>query len=233
MSGTRIDLWHLDLAELAAKAEKRWITCLTTEELAQAERYLRPATGTQFRVTRGVLRHILAEYIGATPASVPLVRLPMGKPAIDPSSRFPRISFNVSHSDQSALVALAHGREVGVDLETRKRELDVLGMAERFFAPEEAAELQTLSAAERQVAFLRLWTRKEALLKGQGRGLSQDWTDMKVGSIRESHVTLPGWDKTTYWQLHDLDLEGHYVGAMAASGTEPVNLLWHNAERLL
>ncbi len=229
---SRVDVWRLDLRQLADRCGSKLIGCLTAEEEAQAGRYLRAATGWQFRLTRGALRHILSEYVGAAPKDLPIVRLPMGKPVLPPENGWSKLSFNVSHTAEFAAVAVAVGREVGIDVETRNRTLDVLGMAERFFAPEEAEELNATAECGRLEAFLRFWSRKEALLKGQGRGLSQDWTDVRVGSLRQSPVTIPAADLSVLWQLHDLDFESHHVGAVAVAGTEPFQLRWRDAEQL-
>ena len=229
---TTIDLWGIDLAALETRQDVRFTECLQPDEHAQANRYLRVATGQQFRLTRGALRRILAIYLNCAPAQVPLCRKPMGKPALAPPCSRPALTFNVSHTDSYALVALCNGREIGVDVETRNRSLDVLGMAERFFAPEETAELRTVGEAEQLTAFLQLWTRKEALLKGQGRGLSQDWTDVRVGSLKCSPVTIPSADLAVLWQVLDLDLQTKHMGAVAIAGTEPFHVRWRATEEL-
>src|SRR5262245_51996112 len=75
----RVDVWPGDLRQLAERCEGQVTGCLTAEEEAQAGRYLRVSTGWQFRLTRGALRHILSQYVGAAPKDLPIIRLPMGK----------------------------------------------------------------------------------------------------------------------------------------------------------
>ncbi|HET6434243.1 MAG TPA: 4'-phosphopantetheinyl transferase superfamily protein [Xanthomonadaceae bacterium] len=79
---------------------------------------------------------------------------------------------NWSHSGDLLLVALARGGQVGVDVERERPRARAVALARRFFAPAEADWLQALPAAAREVAFVRLWCAKEALLKAHGHGLS-------------------------------------------------------------
>lgn len=228
-----MDVWRLDLRALAEQGEAPLTQCLSSEEAAQAGRFLRAATGWQFRVTRAALRHILAAYLQEAPHQVEIIRLPMGKPAVPPRNGKGCLSFNVSHTEEFAAIAVSSSREVGIDVETRNRKLDVLGMAERFFAPEEAEELAATAEPLRLEAFLRYWSRKEALLKAQGRGLSQDWTDVRVGSLKQSPVTIPAGGASAVWQIHDLEFETQHVGAVAVAGPEPFRLCWRDVQTLL
>lgn len=231
--GDAVDLWPLELENGCPIERASWSNCLAEEEEEQARRYLRPATGLQFRHTRAALRHILADYLRLPPREVPLIRLPMGKPALPPDQGLAPLTFNVSHTANHALIAISFRREVGVDVETRQRTLDCVGMAERFFAPEEAEELKTVDANRQLEAFLRFWTRKEALLKGQGRGLSQDWTDVAVGPLRHPFVTVASSDRQTLWQVHDLTLPTPHVAAVAVEGLLPFTLRWRSVADLL
>ena len=84
------------------------------------------------------------------------------------------INFNVSHSGNHGLIALAPEGRLGVDVEecTPHRNLDTL--IETVFTPDEQAELALIEGEERPRAFFRLWTVKEALVKAEGTGLSLD-----------------------------------------------------------
>jgi 4'-phosphopantetheinyl transferase len=229
---TSIDLWRVDLDGLGSRSQECLQSCLSDEETAQADRYLRAATGRQFRLTRGALRFVLAAYLDQPPSSISIGRKPMGKPALLLNHGHSELCFNVSHTESFAIIALCVGREVGVDVETPNRSLDALSLAERFFAPEEFVELRETNEPARLREFLRLWTRKEALLKGQGRGLSQDWTDVRVGSLKQNRVTIPSANLSVLWQVHDLELSTPYVGAVAIAGAGAFHLAWHNVAHL-
>ncbi len=129
-----------------------------------------------WRVTLGTvpadltLRRVLAVYLDEAPEEIELDRGDHGKPRLaeDP----PRLAFNLSHSGDLALVAVARNREVGVDVERVKPERDLVALAERALAPEAAAAVREAAEPERARLFYELWTRHEARLKCLGVGLA-------------------------------------------------------------
>jgi len=113
---------------------------------------------------------LLAAY---QPAAAKIVRGPHGKPHFVPPHD--TLGFSWSHSADTAVLAVGRGPsgfELGVDVEKRRPRGRALELARRFFAPDEAAMLETLDDAERLSIFLTLWTAKEAVLKAHGGGLS-------------------------------------------------------------
>jgi 4'-phosphopantetheinyl transferase len=82
------------------------------------------------------------------------------------------LHFNVSHSGGALALAVSRSQPLGIDLEHHRRPRRVTELAHRFFAPHEAQVLERLPEPERQIAFLGLWTRKEALVKAEGTGIS-------------------------------------------------------------
>ena len=83
-----------------------------------------------------------------------------------------RLHFNVSHSGGALALAVSRSQPLGVDLEHQRRPRRTLELAQRFFAPHEAQVLERMPEPERQLAFLRLWTYKEARVKAEGTGIS-------------------------------------------------------------
>ena len=116
------------------------------------------------------LRRVLAAYLGEAPEEIELAAGEHGKPrlAVEPE----RLAFNLSHSGRLALVAVARDREVGVDVERVKPERDLVAVAERALAPEEATAVREAAEPERARLFYELWTRHEARLKCLGVGLA-------------------------------------------------------------
>ena len=70
------------------------------------------------------------------------------------------------------LVALAHGRSLGVDLECMRANVPFETLAEHYFEPEDAWRVRTLPPAERSRTFYEVWTSTEARLKASGEGLA-------------------------------------------------------------
>jgi 4'-phosphopantetheinyl transferase len=131
---------------------------------------------------RGSLTAILAAYLGG-PAATELAADPSGKPRL--ASAPERLSFNISHSDDLALVAVAAGdTPVGIDVERLKPRRDLVRLAARWLPAEDAAAVaaapeteppvvdpEAASATDRERAFYAAWTRHEARVKCTGAGL--------------------------------------------------------------
>ncbi|MBV9167977.1 MAG: 4'-phosphopantetheinyl transferase superfamily protein, partial [Solirubrobacterales bacterium] len=130
---------------------------------------------------RGWLRRLLAGYLDAAPAELCFDQHPFGKPRLAAPARWLR--FNVSHTAGSAIFAVAHGREVGVDVELIRE--DVLAdRAERHFLSErEQAALAGLPYEPRLRAIFQCWTAKEAYLKASGLGLRVAMADLDVSLL--------------------------------------------------
>lgn len=117
---------------------------LSADERARAARFLRDEPRRRWQAGRGALRTVLGGYLGIAPAAVELRLGHRGKPALaDPDAS---LRFNLSHSDELALIALARGREVGIDVER---------------------------IGERPPSFYAEWARREALGKCFGGGLAE------------------------------------------------------------
>jgi 4'-phosphopantetheinyl transferase len=138
--------------------------------------YKDPLHGRRWATGRGLLREVLGAVLGVAPREVAFRYAPHGKPFV------PGMSFNLSHSGELALLALAHC-EVGADIERRKprRWQDI---ARRFYAPGEQERLFSVPEPEREAEFFRLWSCKEAFLKCTGEGLSR--------SLRSYEIELSG-----------------------------------------
>jgi 4'-phosphopantetheinyl transferase len=149
---------------------------------------------------------------------------PQGKPELANagSTVEQSLQFNLSHSQELGLCAITRGRRLGVDLEhVRAAALDGLEIAERFFTATETALVRSAPAETRAATFLRLWTRKEAYLKGHGKGLSMPLNEFEV-SLEMAQVRFPlqGDVFDPGWSVHEVHPGEGYVGALAVEGGE-------------
>jgi 4'-phosphopantetheinyl transferase len=108
---------------------------------------------------------------------------------------------------------------VGIDLERLRPIADTAEIARRYFCPEEAAEILSLPPDERDAAFFRCWTRKEAYIKAIGDGLScpLDSFQVSIEADAQPRIVHIAGDRTAaaIWTLHDLPLAPDYVAALA------------------
>jgi phosphopantetheinyl transferase len=145
---------------------------------------------------------------------------PGGKPVVVSVGE---LEFNLSHSHELAVYAFSMGRPVGVDVEYVRRELDCLGLARRFFPPQERVRLEAVRPELLTRAFLACWTRREALLKATGEGLrGLSHLHMPENSFEGpcSRLALTGRE----WSVASLALPPLYEGALAIEG-EGLNIV--------
>ena len=164
------DVWIVDLALSDARLA-RCAAVLSPGERARAGRFLRPADRARFTASHAALRLILARALGVGAESIAFSAGPAGKPELAGPTQG-RLAFNLSHSGACALVGLAQDAGIGVDVEAIRPLPDALRIARAQFAPDEAAALAALPPEAMEAAFFGLWTRKEAVVKALGAGLS-------------------------------------------------------------
>jgi 4'-phosphopantetheinyl transferase len=170
-------------------------------------------------MAQNALGRLLQAYSGAA-ATPPILRGEHGKPFVAETG-FPH--FNLSHSGCCVVFAFAWDHEIGVDVEMISRRHSSIELARRFYAAEEAAALDALAEGEREAAFMRLWTCKEAVLKALGQGLSfglhRVRFDIHAGSpaiaLREIAAEA---GRLEDWQLKRFEPAAGHAGALAWRG---------------
>jgi 4'-phosphopantetheinyl transferase len=221
MTATEVHLWALPLAA-SPKAVEAFQSYLSPEEKARAERFVFPRHREAYTLSQGALRLLLSDYLKIPPLQIQLDVGPKGKPSVRDE---PELTFNKSHSNKLALYAIAKGCAIGVDLE-ELRELPGLDeIASHYFCAGEALELSSLGGmSERQEAFFRCWTRKEAYIKAVGDGLSIPLDQFQVTLLPDHPARFVhiGDDERTAseWRLHHLEPAIGYVGALAYRGEQ-------------
>ena len=191
-----------------------WARCLSAEESARAARFYFERDRARFTVAHAALRDILSRYTGENAAAIVIRTAEKGKPYL---ADHPGLRFNLSHSGSWALVGVARGREVGVDIECIRRERSTGGIAERFFAPAEVWELMETPEDRRVAAFFACWSRKEAYIKARGEGLRIPLTSFEV-SLDERAVLRKAEDRER-WSMCSLKAPAGYAAALVAEGS--------------
>jgi len=194
---------------------------LSDDERDRANKFHFTRDRANFTVAHGVLRIILGLYLGLPPTRLRFTHNPYGKPSLDEGVVGESLFFNLSHAGDIALYAVALGREVGVDVERVRDDIECGGIADRFFSPREVATLRALPPESQTRAFFDCWTRKEAYIKARGEGLSISLDSFDVSlSPGEAATLLALRDDANEgrWTLRELSLEPGYVGAVAVEG---------------
>lgn len=165
VSAAEIDLWSAQLDSVGWSAADR----LPADERERAARLHSPLGRKRWVAARWSLREVLGRYLDEDPAEIELRLAEQGKPMLAAPSA--PLRFNLSHSGDRALVAVAWEREVGVDIERIAPRRNLVALARRALAPEEAEAIAAVPPPDRPAAFHAAWTRREAIAKCLGTGL--------------------------------------------------------------
>jgi 4'-phosphopantetheinyl transferase len=207
-------VWHASLIA-SPEAMQSFHEALSGEELARAGRFKFDRDRDRYIAAHGVLRQVLARYVGCTPGELRFGANRFGKPHLANASG---LHFNLSHSQDVAVVAIASAKtgELGVDVEAVRPLDDLMKIAQQFFRADEAEALQRLPVTAQPLAFYRIWTRKEAYLKATGTGLSMNLDEVRV-QVSE-HLQTDVWEQLTqHIHVSVLTTPSAYVCALAAS----------------
>ena len=171
---------------------------LCAAEQQRAGRFRFERHRRRFVVARGHLRKLLGERLGVPAEKVELAHGANGKPCLKHNGWH----FNVSHCDDVALFAFSKAFEIGVDVEAIRPIRGADTIAAQFFSPREKEAYAALAPNDKALGFLHCWTRKEALVKAIGEGLS-----MPLDQFDVAHA--PG------WRLHSFFPLPGFIGAVA------------------
>ena len=197
---------------------------LADEERVGALRFVRPRDRRRFTVCRGSLRMILGRLLSRPAERLAFRSGPGGKPELAADTdREHRSSprFNVTHSHELALIAVSLERELGVDLERIRSISESARIVESYFTPAELAQFTALDPSQRDEAFMRGWTRKEAILKAKGVGLAGLATAFETmfGTTTLSTRFTPAapLPRVGDWSLWEAAAGDQYVAALAVA----------------
>jgi 4'-phosphopantetheinyl transferase len=190
---------------------------LSIDEQKRAEQFRFDVHRKRFIAGRSFLRTTLGSYLQTDPTHIEFAYNERGKPSLTGKIFGHTLRFNLAHSENLALLAVAIGREVGVDVEKIRPVRDFDEIAARFFSANETSALRSLPAAQQQTAFFHLWTRKEAWLKATGEGISGLLNQVEVSCEPEETAQIlrvpSGFEND--WVLVDLLPANSFVGALA------------------
>jgi 4'-phosphopantetheinyl transferase len=210
-----VHVWAVALDDADLDCD-RGLTILPSDERGRAAKFKFERDRRRYVVAHSALHEILAGYLGTNAADLRFVAGENGKPKLAARFAAGAIEFNLSHSHERALVAVALGREVGVDIEFIKVDFAFDEIAGRFFTAKEVNALRALPAHLQRRAFYKCWTSKEAFLKAKGTGLSGKLDDVEItlagNELVQITANVPG------WSLAELNPGDSYEAAIAIQG---------------
>lgn len=220
---TDVQVWRIPLDP----PEERLAACralLADDERARSDRYHFPADGRRFAVARGALRCILSAITFVAPAALTFDYDAHGKPSLAAGQTTSAVEFNVSHAGDLALVAVSVGRAIGVDVERLRPIEQMDDLVRQTFTARERAAFALIPLDRRRRAFFEVWTRKEAMLKALGVGLSREPSTIDVWGDPDIQLGDPA--ESALWTVLELDPGMDYVGALAVRARNVTVQTW-------
>lgn len=215
-----VHVWLLDLRRAQDDLPDLY-RFLDSEERARVARFRRSEDGERFVAARGALRTLIADQVGAEPAEVRFSHGPHGKPFLAAPAGSP-LQFNLAHSGRLVLIAMAWGLEVGVDVERGTSDATIDELSGIVLCAREARQVERSGRISRRRTFVRFWTRKEAYLKADGRGLALPLSHLDLsrrgGRAAIFDPNARSWKLCPRWRVRSLGLGRSYGAAVAAEG---------------
>ena len=224
LTETEIHVWQANLA-LSPNDCHHLAQTLSADERARAERFRFPRDRDRFIVSRGTLRTLLGRYLDTSPDRVQFRYGDKGKPALAEPLAGVGLEFNLSHSEDLMVCAIAYQQAIGIDLEYLRPVADLENLTQRFFTPQEHAAIHALEGDRCLRSFFQHWTCKEAVLKATGTGLmSLSAIEVYLQHdtaklVQHNDALAPAWSLQLFTPVPG------YIGAVAMNA--PERLLIH------
>lgn len=207
-----VDLWRVRMPGNDLLNDYLYALLDETEK-ERCDRFHRMEDRKRFIVSHAALRKILSGYIGRDAAEIEIVqRMPAKKPFLR-NNETSRLQYNISHSGDWALIAVSK-YEVGIDIELINSSVEYNDVAASSL---DSDEIDFLNRSDQPAkTFCLLWTRKEALLKGSGKGLVDNLP--AVPSLEGIHH-IPGEciGSADSWHICSFNMEGQYMASLACN----------------
>jgi 4'-phosphopantetheinyl transferase len=217
IGGNEVHVWlgRLDDAGFCLSCGEQ---LLSSEEKERAVKFKFERDRRRYIVSHAGLRSVLSNYLHIVPGDLTFSAGPSGKPFLAPIGGKALGEFNLSHSNEVALIAVAREKEIGVDVEWIARDIPFREIAGRFFSAREVAAMNALPDYLQRLAFFKCWTSKEAFLKAKGTGLSGKLDEVEIVSVGGEGVAIKA--VVPRWTLAELNPDDGYTGAVVFESGE-------------
>lgn len=226
----QVDVWWARLAD----ADASFVDLLSDVERLRYAGYRRPDDQRRFLLGCAVTRLALARYLDIAADAIMLERRcpdcarPHGKVTVAGHD----IHLSITHGGDRVGVAFAQGHQVGLDVEPLDARVEVALVAPRVLAPAELARFERTPAHLRHRDFMKLWTRKEAIVKCVGVGMRSALRELEVTDVDEPPAVVAWPDHGGDFQLTDLAPDAAHVACVAVRADGPITVAVRDATEL-
>ncbi len=205
-----IAVWRIQISAFIANLEELK-SLLQVHEIEKINRYQQENDRNQRIISKAVLRILLGRYTGINPKEIRFQADQHNKPFIE--NPFFKLSFNVSHSGNWILIAVADV-SVGIDAERMDTSFTYQNMLPLSFSPQEISFIA--HSAFPYQSFYELWTRKESLLKATGEGLVNDLTLIPaLNGVHPNPTAITG--SAENWQINSFYVDENHAASITCN----------------
>jgi 4'-phosphopantetheinyl transferase len=215
-----IDIWRTSL-DLSSADVNEYFDLLDDGEKNRVDKYKSSKRSNEFIITRGLLRKIIAGLFKVPASSFQFKYTDKDKPFLTADILGVPLSFNISHSSSCALIAIGLNRDLGIDIEKIREDIDFMKLARRFFSKKESESLGNYPNEDIPSAFFSCWSRKEAFVKAIGDGISFGLSEFSISiSPDQKEIKL-----TTHydpiaarsWSINNISTGDEYMAAICSN----------------
>jgi 4'-phosphopantetheinyl transferase len=233
LTENQVDIWSIHLCgeEWEMQQCRR---LLSPDEVQRADRFYFEKHRRRFTRARAAMRQILSGYSRVPPEELTFSYGQQGKPQLAGKLESCGVRFNLSHTEEMALLAVTQNQDAGIDIESVNSEFATEEIAERFFSAGEVLRLNALPVAEKADAFFACWTRKEAYIKAVGGGLSVPLDSFEVAfgpGVAPALLLVKGEpNEMCRWSMYEVKVTQGYRAALVVEGRGHVlrHLQWES-----
>lgn len=218
LSQNQIHIWKINLRSHSEDLNFLYQNVLSPDERARVDRLKSKSDQKRSIISRGFLRKQLGFYLSTDPSLISFSYNKYGKPYLNSDSNHTGINFNVSHSRDIVLYAIAMKREIGIDVEYLKEVTMADKIVMRFFSETEKKFYVSQPEERKKLTFFTLWTRKEAYSKAMGRGIGLPSKDIDLNLTADHEQKSPLSNNRSKWTLYSIDIDSGYLAALVTEG---------------
>jgi 4'-phosphopantetheinyl transferase len=216
-SWNEIQVWFASARESGIEV-KQTLALLPSAEQERARHFRFDKDRMTYVLGKCMIRTLLARTLHLLPEDIEFVYNGYGKPGL---ARDCEVTFSLAHAGERVVCAIAADRDIGVDIEVERTDIDFMGLARQYFCARETRNLEKSSCTAREHLFYKYWTLKEAYLKAEGSGLNVSLTAVDTSEVPDRSPGIPSApveDVPRGILLQRLDAPHGYSAAVAATG---------------
>ncbi|WP_296700649.1 4'-phosphopantetheinyl transferase superfamily protein [Algoriphagus sp.] len=167
-----LDIWRVYIPDYIKKINQEDYL-LDDFELDKSNSFLREEDRNRYVLSKICLKKLIANYLKINPEDIEFRTLELNKPVLASHSN---LEFNISHSGDFIIIGITKRFSLGVDIEFMDAKVDLYNLIYNTMSSLEVSSI--LNSGSPREMFYKHWTRKEALLKGIGIGLTDRLKDI-------------------------------------------------------